>query len=75
MCFRPDGCGDNVAVVGIGQGDGGHEILETGDQGVAHMGVHEAARAFQPLRAQVRTAAEQRTDPLLVDRQRPLRPE
>ena len=67
--------GDNMAVVGVGKADGRDEILEAGDEGVADMGVHEPAGAFEALGGQVRAVAEQRSDPLVVDRPRPFRAE
>ena len=39
------------------------------------MGVHEPAGAVEALGGQVRAVAEQRPDPLFVDRLRPLRTE
>ena len=64
-----------MAVVGVGKSNGGNELLEAGDDGVEDMGVHEAAGAFEALGGQILTVAEQRPDPLFVDRLRPLRAE
>ena len=68
-------CRDDLAIVGIRKPNGGDEISEAGHDGVSDMGVHEAAGAFEVLGGQVRPVAEQRPDPLVVDRLRPLRAE
>ena len=73
--MRPDGCGDYMAIVGVGQANGGHQVLEPRDEGVADMRVHESPGAFETLGGQVRTVAEQRADPLVVDGLRPFRTE
>lgn len=65
------GC-ENVAVVGVGQLDFADQILEAGDQGIADMRVHETAGTLQTLRSQIRSIAEERSNPLLVDECGPL---
>ena len=55
--FGPDGGGEDVAVTGIGQFEGWNEILESGDQDIAHMGVHEAPGALQARGREVRPDA------------------
>ena len=71
--FGPDGGGEDVAVAWIGQFEGWNEVLESGDQDVAYVGVHEAAGALQACGREVRPAAEKRAGPLVMDARGPLR--
>lgn len=64
---RYGGCCENVSVVGVGQLDLADQILEAGDQGIADMRIHETACALQTLCSQIRSIAEKRSNPLLVD--------
>ena len=69
-----DRCRQHVAVIRIGQFQDVDQILEIADQSVAHMRVHQVARALQPLPGQVIARAEQRVDPLIMDGVRPFGP-
>ena len=65
--FGPDGSGEDMTIARIGQVEGGHEILESGDEGIANMGIHEAPGARQACRREARSAAQERADPLVMD--------
>ena len=71
--FGPDGGGEDVAVAWIGQFEGWNEVLESGDQDVAYVGVHETPGALQARGREVRSAAEKRAGPLIMDARGPLR--
>ena len=71
--FGPDGGGEDVAVAWIGQFEGWNEVLESGDQDVVRVGVHEAPGALQAHGREVRPAAEKRAGPLVMDASGPLR--
>ena len=48
--FGPDGGGEDVAVAGVWQFERWNEVLESGDEDIAHVGVHEAPGALQARR-------------------------
>ena len=62
-----DGGGEDMAVIGVGQGEGGDQRFIAGDKRVAGMAVHEVPGALERGAVAVRLPAQERLDPLPVD--------
>jgi len=71
----PDGGGQHVAVIRIGQAERRDQVLVSADKAVPHMGVHQLPRTFQLLSSQIGPLLQYAANPLVVDLVRPLRAE
>ena len=65
---------EDMAIVGIGQGQYPDQILEVRHQRIADLGVHHLPRPLQPLPDEIGAGAQQRVDPFVMDLMRPFRP-
>lgn len=69
-----EGGGNDMAVVRIGQIDGGDQVFEPFDQRIPDVAVHQHASPLQQIRRYVRPVFEHIPDPLVVDQITPFGP-
>ena len=69
----PDGGGEDVSVVGIGQLEAVDEALVTGDPRVRESSVHQRARTFECLRRELEALTQDGAERLVEDVVAPVR--